>query len=83
MVFFLVGSQDKFGEPVPFRFQVGDPSVISGLSLTVQRMTTGSASRVVIPGRLGYQTRDQLPIPREVTPLSVLVAAISRAALAS
>eukprot|EP00240_Pyramimonas_obovata_P007470 CAMPEP_0118933908 /NCGR_PEP_ID=MMETSP1169-20130426/12939_1 /TAXON_ID=36882 /ORGANISM="Pyramimonas obovata, Strain CCMP722" /LENGTH=164 /DNA_ID=CAMNT_0006876737 /DNA_START=317 /DNA_END=811 /DNA_ORIENTATION=+ len=56
---------DKFGSPVPFKFTVGDSNVIEGLNLAIQRMSTGESMRVVIPGSLGYQNKEQQPVPRE------------------
>eukprot|EP00854_Cymbomonas_tetramitiformis_P018059 gene18059-21509_t len=56
---------DRFGEPIPFKFEVGDPGVIVGLSEAVRLMRVGGTIRVVIPTYLGYQDRTQAPIPRE------------------
>ena len=58
-------SYDRFGEALPFTFTIGDENVIEGLNLAVQTMRVGEVLRVVIPGGMGYQNRQQQPIPRE------------------
>eukprot|EP00873_Tetraselmis_striata_P040405 jgi/Tetstr1/460669/TSEL_005865.t1 len=53
------------GFPLPYRFTVGDGSVIEGLDLAVQRMSKGDILRAVIPPALSYQSTAQGPVPQE------------------
>jgi FKBP-type peptidyl-prolyl cis-trans isomerase len=38
----------------PFRFRIGDQQVIPGWELSLQKMTLGEKSNVIIPSELGY-----------------------------
>lgn len=58
--------QGPDGFPLPYRFTVGDGSVIEGLDLAVQRMSKGDILRAVIPPALSYQSTAQGPVPQEV-----------------
>ena len=51
--------------PAGCAFHLNIGYVIEGLNLAVQTMRVGEVLRVVIPGGMGYQNRQQQPIPRE------------------
>ncbi|KAI4365256.1 hypothetical protein MLD38_021255 [Melastoma candidum] len=55
--------KDRFGESIPFVFEIGSNKVIAGIQSAVRSMKVGGIRRVVIPPSQGYQSTSQEPIP--------------------
>ncbi|CAE8675984.1 unnamed protein product [Polarella glacialis] len=47
----------------PYRFVLGDPSIIRGLSEALLTMKPGGVRRVIIPAKLGYTDESKKPQP--------------------